>query len=162
MAQVQKQKILETNHLKKFLDLLGEPLDIKAIGVSPDFTLSSKYGRKIGIAHIILNKPSKANDRLEIVKATGIGLDPIGEIKEAIRTKEMQYHDYKEKCDNCWLLVVIDRPNPPEELEFTDSIFDNHFPSLFDRVFLLDYVMQNYFELQTGWRPRKSFVEHTV
>jgi hypothetical protein len=62
---------------------------------------------------------------------------PIKQIQDQINKKNRKYEEYQKKCDECWLLIVIDVFKDSQSFEMPDQI-DHTFESKFERVFYMD------------------------
>lgn len=61
----------------------------------------------------------------------------IEEIQDSINKKNLLYDDYRKKCDECWLLLMINIFRDSQSFEISQII--NHcFNSKFEKVFLMD------------------------
>ena len=58
-------------------------------------------------------------------------------IQSSINEKNARYEEYLKKCDECWLLIVIDIFKDSQSFEIPDRI-DHKFESKFERVFYMD------------------------
>jgi hypothetical protein len=58
-------------------------------------------------------------------------------IQDRINEKNERYEEYLNKCDECWLLIVINVFKDSQSFEMPDRI-DHRFESKFERVFYMD------------------------
>ena len=58
-------------------------------------------------------------------------------IQSCINEKNARYEEYLKRCDECWLLIVIDTFKDSQSFEMPDRI-DHKFESKFERVFYMD------------------------
>jgi len=59
-------------------------------------------------------------------------------IQSRINEKNHRYEEYLKKCDECWLLVVVDVFKDSQSFEISDKILNHKFESKFERVFYMD------------------------
>jgi len=73
------------------------------------------------------------------------------QLQETIHKKGEKYQDYLENCEECWLLIVVDRRNPAQRfgIEFDKNAQANRYQSKFARVFYMDTFERHLVELQT-------------
>jgi hypothetical protein len=57
--------------------------------------------------------------------------------------KNRLIHEYRKKCDICWLLITIDRSKSDQKFEFTNEMYSHIYHSCFDKIFFMD-VTNNY------------------
>jgi len=62
---------------------------------------------------------------------------PIVKIQSCIDEKNRRYEEYLKRCDECWLLIVVNRFKDPLSFEIHDPT-GHRFESKFERVFLMD------------------------
>ncbi len=64
----------------------------------------------------------------------------IPELQRAIDEKNSKYGVYRQKCDQCWLIIVADQFNPAQAFDFSrdDSPLRHCYRSRFERVFFLE------------------------
>ncbi|OHB65236.1 MAG: hypothetical protein A2Y77_03020 [Planctomycetes bacterium RBG_13_62_9] len=74
-----------------------------------------------------------------------MGPPNVSELQRTIDEKNTKYDVYRQKCDECWLLIAANRFNPAQGYDFTlDGCPLTHcYASRFERVFFL--------ELGDGW-----------
>jgi len=61
----------------------------------------------------------------------------IEKIQSCINEKNCRYEEYLRKCDECWLLIVVNVFKDSQSFE-TPNRIDHRFESKFERVFYLD------------------------
>jgi len=62
---------------------------------------------------------------------------PIVKIQSCIDEKNRRYKEYLKRCDECWLLIVVDIFRDSQSFEILDRI-DHRFESKFERVYYVD------------------------
>jgi hypothetical protein len=73
---------------------------------------------------------------------------PAERIRERISEKEERIQDYLSKCDEAWLLVVIDTGVPSNHFEADDELLATEFRTAFSKVILLRSFHSELFELK--------------
>ncbi len=61
----------------------------------------------------------------------------IEKIQSCINEKNRRYEEYLKKCDECWLLIVVDVFKNSQSFEIPDHI-DHRFKSKFERIYFMD------------------------
>jgi len=69
-----------------------------------------------------------------------LGPPSVSAFQGTIAEKDAKYEVYRQKCDECWLLIAADRFNPAQGFDFSqdDSSLKRVYRSRFDRVFFLE------------------------
>lgn len=106
------------NNPNKKYEILKPPLQIPSLFLSLSISRSNYHWWIVDSAACQLNFPTK-------------------EIQDRISKKNRKYKEYLKKCDECWLLIVIDIFKDSQSFEIPDQI-DHTFESKFERVFYLD------------------------
>jgi hypothetical protein len=58
-------------------------------------------------------------------------------IDSRVRDKEARLNDYRQRCDEIWLLIVTDTGTPAAHFEVSDSVLSATYKTAFHRVYLL-------------------------
>ncbi len=61
----------------------------------------------------------------------------IEKVQSCIDEKNLLYEKYREKCDECWLLIMVNIFNNSQSFEIPDRI-DHKFNSKFERIYYMD------------------------
>lgn len=89
-------------------------------------------------SHFFSISIARSNYHWWVVDSAALQLDfPIMEIQNRINEKNHRYDDYLKKCDECWLLIVVDIFRDSQSFEIPDQI-DYTFESKFERVYYMD------------------------
>jgi hypothetical protein len=62
----------------------------------------------------------------------------VGIIQSCIDKKNPLYEKYLKKCDECWLLIVVDVFKNSQSFEIGGEISNNKFESKFERIYFMD------------------------
>jgi hypothetical protein len=78
-----------------------------------------------------------------------VGPASVSELQRTIDEKGTKYDVYRQKCDECWLLIAANRFNPAQGTDFSrdDSSLRHSYKSRFDRIFFLEFGHRELFEL---------------
>lgn len=127
--------------------------------------LVEKLGRRCSSNTIIARKPRSR--KLSFIQNVSVKPAPwhrwnqhlitetnpsfIDDLQDIISEKTEKYEEYRNNCQKCWLVIVVDRKNSAQQFKI-DSPFDqktktHKYMSKFDRVFYLDFVTSRLFEL---------------
>ena len=61
----------------------------------------------------------------------------IEKVQSCVNEKNARYEEYLKRCDECWLLIAVDRFRNSQSFEVPDRI-NHRFESKFERVFYMD------------------------
>jgi hypothetical protein len=69
-----------------------------------------------------------------------VGPPNVSELQRTIDEKNTKYGVYRQKCDECWLLIAANKFNPAQGYDFTldSSALMHCYESRFERVFFLE------------------------
>lgn len=72
-----------------------------------------------------------------------------GDLQKSINKKNAKYHEYRGKCDQCWLLIVADKSNPAQAFDITydDQVLTHRYESKYDRTFFMEVTERSLVEL---------------
>ena len=69
-------------------------------------------------------------------------------LQELINKKNEKVSEYRKKCNEIWLLMIIDTMNISSLLEISEEIHETYFKSSFDRIFIFDKHLKSFKELK--------------
>lgn len=69
-----------------------------------------------------------------------VGPPSVSELQRTIDEKNIKHDVYRQKCDECWLLIAADKFNPAQGFDFTHDgcALTYRYASRFERVFFLE------------------------
>ena len=84
--------------------------------------------------------------------------DPFDDLQKTIDSKNSKYAHYKEKCDECDLLIVCDDINTGNFVHFTNRLKSHKFVSVFKNVYLLDLSRFNAKTIKLKTNPARKII----
>lgn len=88
------------------------------------------------ISHISI---TRCHHHLWTVEGVALPQDlTIERIQSRIDEKNPRYTEYLKKCDECWLLIVVDVFKDSQSFKIDDKILNNKFESKFERIYFMD------------------------
>ena len=88
-----------------------------------------------------------------MITANQVTRDATASIQSALARKENRYSVYRQRCDECWLLIHGDRTEPSHSFELSDETLATVYKSSFDRVFYLETFFKYVVELKVSADP---------
>jgi hypothetical protein len=74
----------------------------------------------------------------------------VSELQESIDRKNDRYKEYRKKCEECWLLIVVNRSKDSQAFEITEEMLQHKYSSEFDRTFYMEVIIKDLYELTTA------------
>lgn len=114
-----------------------------------EYETGLKYSKWICI-HIGTTNGQRCLDyhRFDRMHVNWMDVDPIEEVQKRINAKQQKIHTYLKKCNECWLLIGVDEWTAPEAVAITDKTNKYVFKSTFKRLFFLQNIKSQLFELE--------------
>lgn len=106
------------NNPKKHYEILKSPSQIPSLFLSVSIARSRYHWWIVDSAACQLDFPTK-------------------EIQDRINKKNRRYKEYLKKCDECWLLIIVDIFRDSQSFEIPNQI-DHRFESKFERIYYMD------------------------
>jgi hypothetical protein len=73
-------------------------------------------------------------------------------VKERVENKETRLPKYLTKCDEAWLLMVLDTGVPSNHFDIDEELLETEYSTLFSKLLLFRATHSEIFELKTGPR----------
>lgn len=141
----------DINRISKSLAVYIEDLDSRKLLISEIVLRKDDFIKKIDEIEMVEITPGVIKGRTWLkehrwevvsVSVTRIKPDFIEEIQHCIEKKNSKFSTY-EKCDQCWLLIVVNRSNPAQRFDINENTKNHIYQSAFDRIFYLDLMHRN-------------------
>ena len=68
-------------------------------------------------------------------------------VQERIDIKNERYSDYREKCDEVWLIIVIDGHSKDSDIDVGSEVLRATFKTDFDRIYIFDRLRRSIIQL---------------
>lgn len=119
---------------------------------SPGFLIEQPKGYLPEIYNIsITSGVPKQNAQWTKQKPVWMKADFVADLQKSINDKNEKYEQYIVYCNECWLLMVADKWNPPQafDVDFSGKVTDHTYQSQFSKTFYLEVTDESLIELKT-------------
>lgn len=87
--------------------------------------------------------------RWQEARASWVDRRFVSGLQESIDRKNDRYKEYRKKCEECWLVIVVNRSKDSQALEITEEMLQHKYNSEFDRTFYMEVMLKDLYELTT-------------
>jgi len=118
----------------------------------PDIDSERRLSGKDGLPSYLINLFIWSNNvkKTQIATTRAVWVREINrvEIENIIKKKEKKINDYREKCNEIWLLIVIEGISPSSIIDISSEAINRKYVFKFDKVLLFDVIEDRIFELK--------------
>lgn len=79
---------------------------------------------------------------------------PTSYIRERIQDKNTKITEYRDRCDEIWLLLVVDGGRPSTFFDVAGEVLENVYDSKFDQTYLSDFQRKQVHELKAAFEKQ--------